>query len=150
MSKCSICKKNRPLKPRKDVKTGFYTWCVECHRLKRKEYLSTEHNRAYGRAYVVTNKKKVRGYNRASFRKLRKEMLVAYGEYCHCCGETEEEFLTLEHLNRDGGKHRKEVGGGWAVIRELRDNGWPTDGYTILCMNCNWATRFGSTCPHKR
>lgn len=25
----------------------------------------------------------------------------------------------------------------------------PKDGYTIFCMNCNFATRYGAVCPHR-
>jgi hypothetical protein len=63
----------------------------------------------------------------------------------------EEAFLTIEHLNRDGAEHRRQLnsGGGSSVWRDLRRRGWPKDGYTILCWNCNLATRFGELCPHK-
>jgi hypothetical protein len=31
---------------------------------------------------------------------------------------------------------------------DLRRRGWPQDGYTLLCWNCNAMTRGGKTCPH--
>lgn len=74
-------------------------------------------------------------------------MLDAYGRKCVCCGETEEAFLTLEHVNRDGAAHRRQVQG--AIYWDLKRRGWPKDGYTVLCMNCNWARRNGDPCPHE-
>lgn len=82
-------------------------------------------------------------------RKIRKEMFEAYGSFCSCCGEKHKEFLTLDHVNGDGAAHREKVGKGWGALLDLRKRGWPKDGYTVLCMNCNFAKRFGATCPHK-
>ena len=85
--------------------------------------------------------------------KLRGEMLAVYGQVCMCCGETIAEFLSIDHIARNGQAHRKELGGFKtstnSFLVALRRLGWPRDGIQILCMNCNWATRFGHTCPHK-
>lgn len=85
--------------------------------------------------------------NKRRNRRLKLEMLQAYGPNCACCGEAHIEFLTLEHLNGDGKAHRREVGAS-GVYADLKRRGWPRDGYTVLCMNCNWASRGGRTCPH--
>ena len=83
-------------------------------------------------------------------REIRAEFLKAYGGVCTCCGEDESTFLTCEHRFGDGGKIRKKLGGDIAVLRDLRDRGWPKDeGITIYCWNCNSATRFGRPCPHE-
>lgn len=77
-------------------------------------------------------------------------MLDAYGGKCSCCGEAEHRFLTLEHVNRDGGKHRAAVGkSALTVYMDLKRRGWPKDGYTVFCWNCNMATRYGEPCPHR-
>src|ERR1700688_4338156 len=41
-------------------------------------------------------------------RKVKKEIIAAYGGKCACCGTTVFEFLTIEHSWNDGGKLRKE------------------------------------------
>jgi hypothetical protein len=80
---------------------------------------------------------------------LRIAMLNAYGPYCHCCKESNIHFLTLEHVNGDGATHRKTLGKNrHGVLIDLRERGWPTDGYTVLCMNCNWGSRRTQICPH--
>lgn len=76
-------------------------------------------------------------------------MLNAYGPFCHCCKESHVEFLTLEHSYRDGAAHRKAIGGRKeGIILDLRHRGWPKEGYTIFCMNCNWGSRKTGVCPH--
>lgn len=98
-----------------------------------------EKNREYSRELVKRN-----------HREIKAAFLEAYGGVCACCGEAEKAFLTCEHQLGNGGKMRKQLGGDMAVLRDLRDRGWPKDeGITILCWNCNSATRYGRTCPHK-
>lgn len=84
-----------------------------------------------------------------SRRKIREEMIEAYGGRCACrwCPETNHEFLTLDHVNGDGKEHRKKVGS--HAYADLRRRGWPQDGYRLLCWNCNAMTRFGRVCPHE-
>jgi hypothetical protein len=86
-------------------------------------------------------------HHRAS-RDLRQQLIEAYGGRCACprCPETNPAFLTLEHVNGTGKAHREVVGS--HAYADLRRRGWPKDGFTLLCFNCNLATRFGRTCPH--
>lgn len=81
---------------------------------------------------------------------LRDEIFENYGGYvCTCCGETEKIFLTIDHINNDGAKHRKEIGSS-NLYRWLRDNKYP-EGFQVLCMNCQWGKRncYGGVCPHQ-
>lgn len=75
-------------------------------------------------------------------------VISAYGGHCSCCGEDSIEFLTIEHANHDGKAHRKVKG---VFYLSLIRRGFPQDeGLSVLCMNCNWATRLEKVCPHKR
>jgi hypothetical protein len=86
---------------------------------------------------------------RAGIIKLKAELLGQYGHSCMCCGENRVEFLTLDHVNRDGGQARKKHGvTGSSYWRMLKRNGWPKAGYRILCIACNFVTRYGRPCPH--
>lgn len=87
-------------------------------------------------------------------REARQAILDHYGHVCACCGETEEIFLTLDHVNEDGAAHRqslapnsprRSISGKW-VYYWIIQNGFP-GGFQILCMNCNWAKSRGG-CPH--
>lgn len=98
---------------------------------------------------------KRRGNNKSEIERLVEQTYAAYGGFkCVCCGETEPMFLTLDHINGGGTKHREELrngqpaaGGSW-LYRELRRAGFPP-GYQVLCFNCNCGrARNGGVCPH--
>lgn len=83
--------------------------------------------------------------------RLRRQLIDAYGGRCACCGETEFEFLQLDHINGGGRAHRRELKtNGVAVWRLVRNEGFPADKYRLLCANCNFVTRHGRICPHER
>jgi len=81
--------------------------------------------------------------------RLRREMLQMYGDICRCCGEYRPEFLQIDHVNGGGRAHRQMVGGTTGVMRDLKRQGWPQNGYRLLCANCNVATMNGRKCPHE-
>lgn len=81
--------------------------------------------------------------------RLKKEVFEHYGgtpPKCDCCGETELQFLTLDHMNGDGNKLRKKHGPRYSYSY-VRKNGYP-EGYRILCMNCNFSIGHFGFCPH--
>ena len=79
-----------------------------------------------------------------------------YGNKCACCGETESMFLSIDHINNDGAKHRKELwtlasrrSSGTHLYKWIIKNNYPAN-FQLLCMNCNTGKhRNGGTCPHK-
>ena len=81
-------------------------------------------------------------------KKLRAEIIAAYGGKCACCGEATEEFLTMDHIGGRGCHHRKEVG--TKLYRLLRRSGFPKDQFRLLCMNCNFSFGMKGYCPHQR
>lgn len=96
-----------------------------------------------------TNAKSRRWYNKTKGM-LFNTMLDHYGHKCNCekCPETNEKFLTLDHINNDGKIHHEKVGHTVPVYKDVIKRGFPST-FQILCMNCNWAkSRFG-ICPHK-
>lgn len=101
-----------------------------------------------------SNREQAKEYAREEGRRLRREMLSAYGGRCACCGEAEQAFLCLDHEFGNGAEERRVLNNGksWSnipVLRRLRREGWPKDGYRILCANCNMATMRGRVCPHQ-
>ncbi len=86
--------------------------------------------------------------NRLNQLALRAEVYAAYGSACVCCGETEPEFLNLDHINGGGTKERAKHNNGRNLWLHLRRNGFPS-GYQLLCANCNQARKYGKTCPHE-
>lgn len=91
--------------------------------------------------------------NRNRYQTYRLEALRHYagGEpACACCRETTVEFLTFDHMNGGGAKHRESLRGKAASFALwLKNNGYPS-GYRVLCMNCNLAVGVYGTCPHQR
>lgn len=97
-------------------------------------------------AWNVKNRDRKRRVSKEWFARLKAGVIQAYGGRCACCGETIPEFLTLEHLRRDGKAHRRSVA---YVYLDLKRRGYPQDDYTLLCWNCNEAVRWGDQCPHQ-
>lgn len=72
-----------------------------------------------------------------------------YGKRCACCGESHYEFLTLDHVEGNGCKHRAEIHPGqiytWLIKRLF------PSGFRTLCWNCNWGCRLNNgICPHEK
>lgn len=73
-----------------------------------------------------------------------------YGRFCACCGETENSFLVIDHINNDGCQKRKLHGIGTTFYRWIARNGFP-DYLQILCSNCNQSKRMnGGICVHQK
>jgi len=81
--------------------------------------------------------------------KLRKEAIRKYGGKCICCGEKNIEFLTIDHKGGNGSKERKKISTIKNIIHYLKKHNYPPQ-FQLLCFNCNWASRLGKICPHKR
>ncbi len=79
---------------------------------------------------------------------VRHQAIMAYGGYrCACCGEGEPMFLTLDHINNGGTRHRRRVSN-IKIFFDLRRRGYPP-GLQALCANCNQGRyRNGGDCPH--
>lgn len=149
---CSKCQRDLSLSAFwKDAKKpdGLKPSCADCEKKRNRKYY------AKNRAKMVRKTQDWRKRNNDKFKsqmerqraKLRSLVLAAYGNKCSCCGEMTPVFLTLEHINGNGFKHR-QVRGTYGVYRDVIKSGFPGD-YTILCMNCNHAQRFNRICPHE-
>lgn len=105
--------------------------------------------------WLKANSQKRLDTNKRRWAAIRSEMILAYGGQCQCCGESTQEFLTLDHINGDGAAHRKQFKNDyWKMFREMSRLGWPKDKYRLLCMNCNHAmgrrNNPDGLCPHER
>ncbi len=109
-----------------------------------KDYQKEYHRR--NRSYCLVRAKR---YHEAHKGELKAEVMAAYGGKCTCCGEDQLEFLTIDHINGGGNKHRRSIG--WASLyRWLKKNGFPKKGFQVLCWNCNIAKGFYGKCPHQK
>lgn len=64
-----------------------------------------------------------------------------------CCGETEEAFLQIDHINNDGAAHRRQLKEA-SIYKWLRKHKYPI-GFQLLCANCNFAKGKNGRCPHE-
>jgi len=67
-------------------------------------------------------------------RDMRKTVIEHYGAKCACCGDTNYEHLSIDHINNDGAEHRKTTNG--QILQDTLNRGFP-DNIQILCYNCN-------------
>lgn len=86
--------------------------------------------------------------SRKAYWRYRALALEHYGKVCECCGESNIEFLAIDHIN-DSSEHRKNDLGVRNLTHWLFKHGFP-EGFRVLCHNCNMAVRWGRVCPHQR
>lgn len=94
--------------------------------------------------YKRKNLERTKRYNL----KMKQLCFDHYNNKCRCCGETIFEFLTVEHINGNGRKHRKENKIN-DIYRWLVLNNFP-EGFEVLCYNCNCGKRLNKECPHEK
>lgn len=102
------------------------------------------------RTWYRENRDQALAYHKTRRDVLRAEMIAAYGGKCVCCGESNPRFLTIDHVDGGGTKHRRSIGwSGNGIFAHLKKLGWPQEGYQLLCFNCNCGRAFnGGVCPH--
>ena len=86
--------------------------------------------------------------------KYRAKIITHYGGRCVCCGESEPKFLSIDHINGDGRKHRELIGAGkqgkayGTFYRWIIAHNFPLT-LQLLCYNCNLSKGFYGKCPHQ-
>lgn len=128
--------------------TGVRWRCARCHRKDVKNWVkkNPEKRADIRRRYYLKYREK---YRREHW-SLKLEVFMNMGGECVCCGEQDIRFLTLDHINGGGAKHRRSVGNSTIeVYKDVQRQGYPKDKFRLYCWNCHMATRFGDLCPHK-
>ena len=128
--------------------------CGDCHTafehrrndIKRCIGCSKLHKAAYNKEWSQRPDKILR--KAELHRNLRIKAYAGYGGECACCGETEFEFLCIDHVNGGGAEDRKKHST-WQIARRVIELDFPDD-YQVLCHNCNLAKGFFGECPHQR
>ena len=157
MKKCGYCKQIKPREgfyKNRGHKDGYCSVCKECNKnysaqyyIKNKEKIK-EKSQEYHKKYYKKFRERHLLNSKKLAQKLKKEIFQHYGLRCVCCGESNIQFLTIDHINNDGGKHRKELGLK-TIYRWLKKSSYPK-GFQTLCYNCNLGKAAnGGICPHK-
>lgn len=104
---------------------------------------------------VWSDRDKRNEWYRNYWHKVKLNVMIYYSSNppkCACCGEEHIEFLTMDHINGGGIKHRKEVKGAYKLCLWLKKNNYP-EGFRVLCMNCNHFigrnSQYKRLCPHQ-
>lgn len=111
---------------------------------KDKPKKSVEEKAEYQKAYYQNNKEHLGGYYSDYRAKIKIEMVEAYGGECKECGEVDSIVLNLDHIEDNGAVERRDSGikGGFKFYMQLRKQGWPQEGYQLLCCNCNYRKEY--------
>lgn len=105
-----------------------------------KEYMR-DYCKKYRRKEGYKEKKNARAREARAL--LRLEILDHYSNgslICARCGYGDVRALDLDHIENNGGDHRKTIGRRgvtYDIYAELKRNNFP-EGYQVLCRNCNW------------
>lgn len=82
-------------------------------------------------------------------KKLKDQVIAGYGGICTCCGESNPAFLSVDHVNGGGRKHRASLGGGTNLYMDIIKREFPDD-MRLLCYNCNLGRAYNDgVCPHE-
>jgi hypothetical protein len=124
--------------------------CRECANVSRQTWSrnNPDKERAWRKAWESRQAEPNSGRVRRYQEKRRLELFMAYGNRCECCGESNHAFLSIDHINGGGRRHRAEIGSG-NLYGWLKARGYPTDNFRLLCYNCNLALGHRGFCPHQ-
>lgn len=152
MKICKICKQEKPLSnfPRSGYKDTVRSECKKCYcsYRKHKYHLNPEKYKKRAIEKYWNNGAKEKQQER-----LKKQKLIVYEHYgnkCSCCNEKEIAFLSIDHINGGGNKHRKKISKSSKTLpyRWIISNNFP-ETLQLLCMNCNFAKGKLGKCPHE-
>jgi hypothetical protein len=136
--KCRKCGETKPINQffRHGIeKDGYRARCKSC---------TTQEVRNYQNSNREKHLSTMANYRHQA----RIDAVQHYGGKSVCCGETQPEFLAIDHVNGGGNKHQKQIKG-MAIGIWLRKHNYP-EGFRVLCHNCNMALGFLGHCPHNK
>lgn len=120
-------------KSRSIIEIPEFKYCSRCELLKHSSEFSVSKTRKAGlgvyckQCYIEKN---------AEFK--LKILSLLGGPFCIQCGENEFEFLTIQHKQGGGKKHRLSTS--WkGIFNDILDDGDRQSKYEVLCANCNIA-----------
>jgi len=158
---CPRCKSEKNVSEfhkRRNTRDGLYRICKSCNcaSVLRSYHENPQPTINRSAVWAKENRERSRQHKNESQRSLRpyyrKLALDHYGHSCVCCGEAEEVFLEIDHINNDGALHRDTEKGlrGSRICQWLVKQGFPS-GFQVLCRNCNFAKfRNKGVCPHRK
>jgi hypothetical protein len=128
--------------------------CHQVWRAKNRDKINARAREQYKNPTYRARQKELRAarykeiniYRRIRHQALRIAVFQAYGNRCVCCGESQYQFLSIDHINGNGKYDRKQKGGANWYGYLLKNH---PDHVQILCYNCNMAKALFGVCPHQ-
>jgi hypothetical protein len=105
---------------------------------KNKEH-AKKYKREMMRKLRAKYPERYRMQTRAAKARLKMKVFDVYGAKCAWCGFSDIRALTLDHVNNDGAKDRKENGERGVYLKSLKPENRHL--YQTLCMNCQFIKR---------
>jgi hypothetical protein len=125
--------------------------CLEAARISCRKYLKENPNAKEVRSRWKTNPQSRIKHRESRKRwrlKLKYKVIVSLGGKCECCQDKTFPFLQIDHVNKDGKKHRSEIGRSVKMFKDMLK--FPNKyKLRVLCANCHFAITNLGTCPHK-
>lgn len=164
---CKVFKLQSHYQKNRAMKSGYEHWCRPCKsvdskerrdrraaaglcRCGRKRYKKNKSCRICierGRKWLRENKEYSDQLDAKYRLRIRNTVFDHYGRRCACCDAGHFWWLTIDHINGGGNKHRKEVkAGGNAFYVWLIKNNFPEE-FRTLCYNCNCSRGHQGCCP---
>ena len=154
LKQCRKCKTPKPVDdfymkaPDRNGHRYRASWCKGC---------TIQRNNAHAARMRKLDPIGSNAYFRKRYQRIKDEVFAHYGGYvCACCGETERLFMTLDHVDNDGGEFRKKTFGsqqfsGYRTYEWLWLHNYPEDcKLQVLCANCQHGKRMNhGVCPHQ-
>ena len=118
---------------------GLSSWCRNCHieALQIAKKKNPRRVQAYNSEYHFRNREQRLLYFKERQQIWKQIVLDFYSNNtlsCKNCNINDTDVLTIDHINNDGYKHRKEIKGN--LYFWLIKNNFP-EGFQVLCFNCN-------------
>jgi Fe-S cluster biogenesis protein NfuA len=122
------------------TKSGNYI-CIPCNTKRVNQYYIDNPDKKAEQGTAHKNRRN----------EIKKDIFIHYGGKCECCGIDNFSYLSVDHINNDGAKHRRELNlpAGSAFYGWIVKNNYP-DGLRILCFNCNCSLGLNGYCPHQQ
>ncbi len=145
-----ILKGQAEVRDRKVYAQKYYQEHKEEYDARKKRYRREGRYEDHTKEYSLRYRKEHKEFLQQQREQARVEVLSYYSAAgyptCACCGIIDVDILTIDHINDDGNKQRKELGwrgSGIPFYNYLKEHDYPP-GYQVLCQNCNWKKRIQS------
>jgi len=155
MKTCTRCKVEKPITEFRLLHKRYrHSYCNDCFREYHREWTNSPAGQRWQKANNKRFHKRRPNYG-ADYQRQRRlgmweRIFTTYGRVCVCCGEAEPAFLTVDHVNNDGGADRKKHGNSAAFRWWLSNQPAKLPDYAMMCFNCNLGReRNNGICPHQ-